>query len=90
MNTAKFDGPNRTLTQVEHKWWDLKAAAKQAVADWKKECKKTGGGSNRVQQPRELHYRIIQILGKQSVAGIIERASGMEVARPTTSGNKYF
>ena len=54
-----------------------------------KECNKTGGGSNRVQQPSELHYRIIQIIGEQSVAGI-EGASGMEVARPTTSGNKYF
>ena len=89
MNSAKLDGPNRTLAQVEHKWWDLKAAAKQAVADWKKECNKTGGGSNRVQQPSELHHGIIQIIGEQSVAGI-EGVSGMKVARPTTSGNKYF
>ena len=89
MNSAKLNAPNRTLAQVEHKWWDLKAAAKQAVADWKEECNKTGGGSNRVQQSSELHYRIIQIIGEQSAAGI-EGASGKEFARPTTSGNKYF
>ena len=57
----------RTIEQVEHKWWDLKSATKKVITGWKKEMTKTGGGTNRAAQPSEIHHRII---GQQSVYGI--------------------
>ena len=75
----KIAGLSRTVGQVEHKWWDLKSAAKQAVAKWKKETTKTGGGSNTAPTPTDTQFRIINIIGGQSVTGI-DGASNLEVA----------
>ena len=65
----------RTIEQVEHKWWDLKSASKKVITGWKKEMTKTGGGTNRAAQPSEIHHRIIDIIGQQSFYGIHGAAS---------------
>ena len=67
MNSVKINGPQRTVSQVEHKWWDMKSAAKQSVAKYRKEFHKTGGGNNDAATPSNTHYRIIGIIGEQSV-----------------------
>ena len=63
------------MEQVEHKWFDLKSASRKAVAKWKTEACRTGGGVNRVIPPTEIQMRVISINGVQSatrVAGAIE------------------
>ena len=70
MNSVKINGPQRTIAYVEHKWWDMKSAAKQSVAKYRKEFHKTGGGNNNAATPSNTHNRIIEIIDEQSVSGI--------------------
>ena len=51
VNSVNITGFNRTREQVEHKWWDIKSSSKKAVALYKKESVKTGGGRNTAPPP---------------------------------------
>ena len=58
------------MEQVEHKWFDLKSASKKAVANWKTEARRTGGGVNSATPPTEIQMRVISIIGVQSATGV--------------------
>ena len=77
VNSVNITGFNRTREQVEHKWWDIKSSSKKAIALYKKEYVKTGGGRNTAPPPTELQSRLVSIIGMQSVMGIAG-ASGLE------------
>ena len=79
VNSVEMNGAERTIAQVEHKWLYLKSAAKQSVAKWKRDCRKTGGGCNAEPQLSDTHYRVIAIIGEHSMAGV-ESASSLGVA----------
>lgn len=65
-----MSGLKRTINQVEKKWFDLKSLAKKKISSWKREAYKTGGGVNKSIVPTDSDYRIISIIGQESVEGI--------------------
>ena len=70
VNAVGVSGATRNPAQCEHKWWDLKGAAKKKVSEWRKATTATGGGTSNITPPTELHYLIISILGEEAVEGI--------------------
>ena len=56
-------GPAFEVEQVKKKWFDTKSLAKKAVAEYKRECRKPGGGVNTAVTPTELQFKIANIIG---------------------------
>ena len=48
----------------------LKKCLQKAVANWKTEARRTGGGVNRATPPTEIQMRVISIIGVQSATGV--------------------
>ena len=72
-------GVNRTIEQVEHKRWDLKSSVKKAVAKWKTEATKTGGGINTATPPTEAQFRVMSIVGMQG-ATVVDGAFDLDTS----------
>ena len=63
-------GPILGIEQVRKKWFDTKSLAKKAVAEFKKESGKTGGGVNTAATPSELQFKIASLIGPIFTVGI--------------------
>ena len=63
-------GPILGIEQVRKKWFDTKSLAKKAVAEFKKESSKTGGGVNTAATPSELQFKIASLIGPIFTVGI--------------------
>ncbi|XP_039274679.2 uncharacterized protein LOC120348552 [Styela clava] len=70
VNSVNITGSIRTDSQIEHKWYDMKSNAKKRVSLYRKDLKKTGGGTITAKPPTEMDYRIIALMGNESVEGI--------------------
>ena len=55
--------PKLDVEKVKKKWFDMKSTAKKAVAEYKKELTKTGGGANAASTPTELQFKIASFMG---------------------------
>ena len=56
--------------KVKGKWFDLKSISKKAVAAYKKESAKTGGGVNKAETPPDLQFKISEMIGKVCTEGV--------------------
>ena len=65
-------GPKLEVEKVKKKWFDMKSTAKKAVAEYKKELTKTGGGANSASTPTELQFKIASFIGPVYTEGIPE------------------
>ena len=57
------------LTQIRKKWTDIKSISKQAVAKYKNDISRTGGGTSG-NTPTELQFRIAGFIGTVNTQGI--------------------
>ena len=60
---------------MKKKWFDTKSIAKKVVAEYNKEVRKTGGGTNAASTPTELQFRIARFIGPVFTEGIPETLS---------------
>ncbi|XP_076810308.1 uncharacterized protein LOC143453041 [Clavelina lepadiformis] len=60
VNSLQAD-PLRTVAQAEHKWWDLRTAARK----WNNESNELFGASNEVTNRKDTYSRILQMIGEQ-------------------------
>ena len=58
------------VEKVKRKWFDLKSISKKAVASYKKELAKTGGGVNKAETPTDLQFKISEIIGEVCTEGV--------------------
>lgn len=76
-----------TIDQVTKKWSDLKSKSKSAVMNYKKSMGKTGGGSNSVKKPSEVHYKVTAIVGKAATE-IIPGTAECDTSAKTVQNNQ--
>jgi len=61
---------NYPVEKVKRKWFDLKSISKKAVAFYKKELRKTGGGTSKADVPTDLQFKIAEIIGDVCIEGV--------------------
>ena len=81
MNAVSTADKKRTEAEVRKKWFDLKTSSKKNICTWKDEIQKTGGGQNKATPPAEIHYKVVDILGRESVEGV---AGGFDTSNTST------
>ena len=69
---AQGAGPKLEVDKVKKMWFDTKSIAKKAVAEYNKEVRKTGRGTNAASTPTELQFRIARFIGPVFTEGIPE------------------
>lgn len=77
-------GVLRSFSQMTSKWWDIKSKSKNRVAVYRKDARATGGGVITAKVPTELDYRVVGIIGEESVEGI-PGAGSLDTANPVSS-----
>ena len=65
---------------------DTKSLAKKAVAEYQKECNKTGGGFNTAATPSELQFKIASLIGQIFAAGI-PNSEGCDASEASSSSS---
>ena len=61
---------HRTMSEIKHKWFDIKLGAKKRLSSHKKNTSATGGGGSQ-SQLSAADERIAGIIGETSLSGII-------------------
>jgi len=79
-------GAKLEVDQVKKKWFDMKSMAKKAVAEYKKELSKTGGGTSTATMPSECQFKIASFIGAVHTEGIPGTAN-CDVAHALASSN---
>lgn len=70
MNAVNVSGSLRTVEKVQKRWNDLKFVAKPKVAKYRREKKKTGGGTIQTPTPTDIEFEAVSVLGMECVDGI--------------------
>jgi hypothetical protein len=69
INSIGFGHIPLNVTQVRKKWTDIKSISKQAVAKYKNDISRTGGGTSG-NTPTKLQFRIAGFIGTVNTQGI--------------------
>ena len=62
INAMDVNSPPYPVDKVKRKWLNLKSISKKAVAFYKKEFLKTGGGVSKADVPTDLQFKISEII----------------------------
>ena len=87
INALGMGSPPLTAKKAKKKWVDIKSISKKAVAKWKSEADRTGGGSNTAPKPSEMQFRIANFIGYVHTVGI-PGTENCDIAAMTTTCNE--
>ena len=86
MRAISTSDQKRTQTEVRKKWFDLKTSSKKNIWNCKEESLKTGVGQNKVVPFTEMHYKVVDIPGRESLKELVEVLILPMVTQSTDNG----